>query len=445
MALPLRCIKSLASAVGVVTALLASAVTAHAIDIQKVTTPGGIEVWLVEEHAIPLVTLDAGFRAGSVNDPEGKDGLASMMSSLLDEGAGDLDSLAFQKRLEEKAIRLGFSAGRDVLSASVNTLSKNKEEAFSLLRTALTQPRFDEQAVERVRSQILVAHERAEEDPRTISNRSWYEEAFGDHAYARRVSGTGDTIKSITKKDLQDYLKAFVTRDRMFVAAVGDIDAETLAGLVDATFGDLPATSAPISKDVLNIENTGALKIIERDIPQSVVTFGSRGILRSDPDFMPAYVMNYVLGGGGFASRLMEEVREKRGLTYGIYTYLQPLDRAGLYLGQVATENAKVAETLSILRVELKRLREDGITEEELKNAKTYLTGSYPLRFDSNNKIASQLVAIQLEDLGIDYIDRRNALIEAVTLEDVKRAAERLIDTDNMIITVVGAPENLDG
>lgn len=445
MASPLRCLKTLSNAVVFVTAMTVCAISAHAIDIQKITTPGGIEVWLVEEHAIPLVTLDAGFRAGSVNDPAGKDGLASMMSSLLDEGAGDMDSLAFQKRLEEKAIRLGFGAGRDVMSASVNTLSKNKEEAFSLLRMALTQPRFDDEAVERVRAQILVAHERAEEDPRTISNRTWYEEAFGDHAYARRVSGTSDTIKSITKQDLTGYLNSFVTRDRMFVAAVGDIDADTLASLVDSTFGDLPATSAPISEDVLNIENTGVLKVVERDIPQSVVTFGSRGILRNDPDFMPAYVMNYVLGGGGFASRLMEEVREKRGLTYGIYTYLQPLDRAGLYLGQVATENAKVGETLSIVRAELKRLREDGITEDELKNAKTYLTGSYPLRFDSNTKIASQLVAIQLEGLGVDYIDRRNELIEAVTLDDVKRAAERLIDTDNMIITVVGAPENLDG
>ncbi len=445
MVLPFRSFKTFAAAAVVFGGVLANSVAAFAIDIQKVVTPGGIEVWLVEERAIPLVTLSASFRAGSINDPEGKDGLAAMLSSLLDEGAGDMDSLAFQKRLEDKAIRLGFSSDRDTFSASVNTLSKNKEEAFSLLHLALTEPRFDEEAVERVRDQILVSHERAEEDPRTIANRTWYEKAFGEHPYARRVLGTDETIKSITKADLQGYLKANVTRDRMFLAAVGDIDAETLSALIDSTFGGLPEKSAPIADTVLEIENTGKVTVVDKDIPQSVMTFGTRGLLRDDPDFMPAFVMNYVLGGGGFASRLMEEVREKRGLTYGIYTYLLPLDQAGLYLGQVATDNAKAAETISIVRDELKKLRDEGISEEELKNAKTYLTGSYPLRFDSNTKIASQLVGIQMEDLGIDYIDKRNDLINAVTLEDIKRVAERLIDPENLIVTIVGAPENLDG
>ncbi len=445
MALLFRVTRPYAALFVIVVGAIAQSTSAFAIDIQRVETPGGLEAWLVEEHAIPLVTLNIGFRAGGVNDPAGKDGLASMLSSLLDEGAGDMESLAFQKRLEELAIRMGFSAGRDTFSASLNTLSKNKDEAFALLKLALMEPRFDEEAVERVRDQFLVAHERQEEDPQTISNRTWYEKAFGDHPYARRALGTGDTIKSITKEDLQNYLKTYLARDRMFIAVVGDIDAETLSRMLDETLGDLPATSPAISEDVLEIENTGDVSVVERDIPQSVITFGTRGLLRDDPDFMPAYVMNYVLGGGGFASRLMEEVREKRGLTYGIYTYLLPLDQAGLYMGQVSTENAKAGETLSIVRAELQRLRDEGITEEELKNAKTYLTGSYPLRFDSNAKIAGQLVAIQLEELGIDYIDTRNDLINAVTLEDVKRVAERLIDPENLIISIVGAPENLDG
>ncbi len=440
-----RFVQRCAAAVTLMAGFLVFSLPAAAIDIQKVVTPGGIEAWLVEERAIPLVTLSAGFRAGSVNDPAGKDGLATMLSSLLDEGAGDMDALAFQKRLEEKAIRMGFSSGRDTFSASLSTLSQNRDEAFELFRLALTEPRFDDEAVQRVRDQMLASHEQAEEDPRTIANRTWYEQAFGEHAYARRVMGTGDTVRSITKQDLKDYLNAFLTRDRLFIAVVGDIDADTLSGLLDQTFAELPATSAAVSTEVLDIENTGDVKVVQRDIPQSVMTFGTRGILRDDPDFVPAFVMNYVLGGGGFGSRLMEEVREKRGLTYGIYTYLVPLDQAGLYLGQVATENAKAGETLSLVRSEMKRLRDEGITEEELKDAKTYLTGSYPLRFDSNTKIAGQLVSIQLEDLGIDYIDKRNDLINAVTLEDIKRVAQRLIDPDNMIVTIVGAPENLDG
>ena len=445
MALFVRSLKRIATLTTLGAGLVFGSLSAFAIEIQRIETPGGIEAWLVEEHAVPLVTMSVGFKAGSFDDPKGKEGLASMVSSLLDEGAGDMDSLAFQKRLEDKAIRMGFSASRDSFSASLNTLSKNKEEAFDLFRLALTQPRFDDEAVERIRDQILVAHEQQEEDPQTISSRTWYETAFGDHPYARRSLGTGDSIKSITKTDLRGFLKSKIARDRMFVAVVGDIDPDSLSILLDKTFADLPAGSDPVVEDRIEIENSGTVKVVDRDIPQSVMVFGSKGVLRDDPDFMPAYVMNYVLGGGGFASRLMEEVREKRGLTYGIYTYLVPLDRSGLYMGQVSTENAKAGETLSIVRAEFKKLRENGITEEELKNAKTYLTGSYPLRFDSNSKIAGQLVAIQLEELGIDYIDKRNELIDAVTLEDIKRVAERLLDPDNMIISIVGKPENLDG
>ena len=445
MALFVRSLKRIATLTAFGAGLVFGNLSAFAIEIQRIQTPGGIEAWLVEEHAVPLVTMNVGFKAGSFDDPTGKEGLASMVSSLLDEGAGDMDSLAFQKRLEEKAIRMGFSASRDSFSASLNTLSKNKEEAFDLIGLALTQPRFDDEAVERIRDQILVAHEQQEEDPQTISSRTWYETVFGDHPYARRSLGTGDSIKSITQADLRGFLKSKIARDRMYVAVVGDIDAETLSGLLDKTFADLPAASDPVVEDRIEIENSGTVKVVDRDIPQSVIVFGSKGVLRDDPDFMAAYVMNYVLGGGGFASRLMEEVREKRGLTYGIYTYLVPLDRSGLYMGQVSTENAKAGETLSIVRAEFKKLRENGITEEELKNAKTYLTGSYPLRFDSNSKIAGQLVAIQLEELGIDYIDNRNELINAITLDDIKRVAERLLDPDNMIISIVGKPENLGG
>ena len=445
MALFVRSLKHVVTLAVFGAGLVFGSLSALAIEIQRIETPGGIEAWLVEEHAVPLVTMSVGFKAGSFDDPKGKEGLASMVSSLLDEGAGDMDSLAFQKRLEEKAIRMGFSADRDSFSASLNTLSKNRDDAFELFRLALTQPRFDDEAVERIRDQILVAHEQQEEDPQTISRRTWYETVFGDHPYARRSLGTGDSIKSITQTDLRSFLKSKIARDRMFVAVVGDIDSETLSKLLDKTFADLPAGSDPVPEEKIEIENSGTVTVVDRDIPQSVMIFGSKGVLRDDPDFMPAYVMNYVLGGGGFASRLMEEVREKRGLTYGIYTYLVPLDRSGLYMGQVSTENAKAGETLSLVRAEFKKLRENGITEEELKNAKTYLTGSYPLRFDSNTKIASQLVAIQLEELGIDYIDKRNDMINAVTLDDIKRVAERLLDPDNMIISIVGKPENIDG
>ena len=191
------------------------------------------------------------------------------------------------------------------------------------------------------------------------------------------------------------------------------------------------------------LANAGRTEVIKMPVPQSVVILGLAGLRRSDPDFIPAYVMNHILGGGGFSSRLMNEVREKRGLAYSVYSFLSAGDHAGALVAQVATKNEKVAESIDVIRAEMKRLVDEGVKEEDLANAKSYLTGSYPLRFDTNSKIASQLLGIQQEDLGIDYVNKRNDLINAVTLADIKRLAARLLKVEQMVVTVVGQPENV--
>jgi zinc protease len=183
--------------------------------------------------------------------------------------------------------------------------------------------------------------------------------------------------------------------------------------------------------------------VVEQDVPQSVAVFGHKGLMRDDPDFIPAFVMNYVLGGGSFSSRLTEEVREKRGLAYSVYSYLSATDGAGLYMGGVQTANERIAESLEVIKAEWARLAAEGLTEEDLNKAKTYLTGSFPLRFDSNSKIANYLLFAQMEDLGLDYINTRNGLIEAVTLEDVKRVAARLLKPEELSFVVVGKPVGL--
>ena len=363
---------------------------------------------------------------GASADPEGLPGVSYMVSGLLDEGAGDLDSLAFQKKLEGDAIRLGFDSRKDQFYASLNTLSENKESAFEMLKLALTQPRFDEEAVERIRRQIQVVLQRNAEDPDSISSLAWYEAAFSGHPYARPTQGTEESIAAITVEHLRQYTTDTFARDQMKVGVVGDIDAETLGPILDELFSDLPETSQA-KKGNGTVVSDGSLQIIERDIPQSVVVFGGKGVLRKDPDFIPAYVLNYILGGGGFASRLTEEVREKRGLTYGVYTYLVALHDAGAFAGGVSSENEKVKEALDVIIDDFRRMRREGVSEEELQNAKTYLTGSYPLRFDSNTKIANQLVGIQIEELGIDYINKRNDLIRSVTPEDIERVAARIV------------------
>lgn len=427
-----------------VLAILLVAPPAAATEVQRVVSPGGIEAWLVEEHRIPILSLKAAFRGGAVLDAAGREGTANMTSGLLDEGAGDYDSQAFQTRLEDLSVRLGFDAGLDSFTLSLKTLRENTDAAFDMLRLAMTEPRFDDEPVERIRGQIQVHLARQAEDPDRIAGRAWFENAFPGHPYGRPVEGTPETVAAITADDLRALVAGQLARDRLYIGVVGDITAERLGPLLDAAFGALPATGAAL--DIARTEPAalGQLMVVERDIPQSIAIFGHGGIDRDDPDYYAAYVMNHILGSGGFTSRLTQEVREKRGLAYGVYTYFSPMDHAALYLGRVATENASVAETLDLIRAELVRMRDDGVSAAELADAKTYLTGSFPLRLDSNGKIANLLVGIQLEDLGIDYIDKRNDYIEAVTLEHVNRMARELLRPEALQIVVVGKPEGLE-
>lgn len=423
--------------------LLFAALPARALDIQRVVSAGGIEAWLVEEHAVPLVAVEMGFKAGATSDPAGKEGLATMLAGLLDEGAGKFDSLAFRKRLDDRAIRLSFSAGRDIFSASLATLSQNRDEAFRLLHLALTEPRFDDEPIVRIRSQLLARLAREDEDPQDLAGKGWFAAAFKDHAYGRPVDGTPPSLATITRADLQQFLEDYLTRDRMKIAVVGDINAADLRRLLDRTFAALPETGKHDDVPETEIAGDSTLAITRRDIPQTVVFFGGPGLKRNDPDFYAAYVLNYIVGGGGFSSRLTEEVREKRGLAYSVYSYLMPLDHAGAFIGGLATENKSVKDSIALVKAEFRRVLQQGVSAKELENAKTYLTGSYPLRFDSNGKIASVLVGIQLFDLGIDYVQNRNGLIEAVTLEDMARVAPRFLDPDRLVITVVGDPKGL--
>lgn len=425
------------------TALPAEASTNSGVDIQSVTSPGGITAWLVEDDTIPLIAMNFSFAGGAAVDPDEKVGLANFLSTMLDEGAGDLDSEAFQRRLAELSIRLSFQAQRDRFQGSLQTLSENRDEAFSLLKLALTAPTFEAEPLERMRGQILLQIREDNEDPEEIANRAWMQTMFPDHPYGRPLKGTAETVSTITSDDLQELRQRLFAREKLYIAVVGDIDAETLKRLLDDTFGALPAESGVPEVPEAAIAQHPRVEVVERSIPQSVIRFGHSGIKRDDPDFIPAYMMNSILGGGGFGSRLMQEVREKRGLVYSVFSALQPMEHAGLFFGGAATMNERSAETIDVIRQELKRMAEEGPTKEELEEAKTYITGSYPLGFDSNSKIANRLLSIQEDELGIDYVNRRNDLIEAVTLEEIRRVARRLIDLDSLIITVVGRPEGV--
>ncbi len=431
------------SLIGSVILIVAIATPGRAAEVQRVISPGGIEAWLVEDHSNAILSLQLAFRGGAALDPIGEEGLANFAASLIDEGAGDLDSQAFQGRLEDLSISLSFSAGLDTFTGSLRTLIENRDAAFELLKLALTQPRFDPEPVERIRNQILAGLKRDAENPGVIANRVLRRLLYPEHPYGRRVTGTSESVSALTEEDLRQFVANHFARDNLIIGVVGDIDPEELARLLDQTFLALPAETASQAVARFMPQGEGDVVVIDKAVPQSTIVFGHAGLLRDDPDYYAAFVVNYILGGGSFASRLYEEVREKRGLAYSVYSYLGPLDHSALMAGGLGTQNAMVSQSLDIVREEWQRMAEDGPSEEELSDAKTYLTGSFPLRLSSTQRIASLLVGMQLEDLGIDYLDRRNDYINTVTIEDARRVAQRLLLPEELTVVIVGQPEGV--
>jgi zinc protease len=421
-------------------AVVAFARPSAAVQIQRVVTDG-MEAWLVEDHANPIIAVRAAFRgSGAATDPADKAGLARLAAALLDEGAGDMDSQAFQGRLDDLAIRLGFDADLDNFGGSFETLTSNRDTAFELMRLALTQPRFDPEAIARMRGQ-LEAHIRSQqEDPDWLANRQLWTTLFPNHPYGRPVEGTLDTLPRIDREDLRKFTAERLARDRLVLGVVGDITPAELAPLLKATFGRLPK-GAPASVAETVPAATGGAAIVDMDVPQSAIAFAQGGLRRDDPRFYALTVLNQILGGGGLTSRLFDEVREKRGLVYSVYTGLVPLDHAALILGGAGTANERVAETIQVIREQWRRLASEGVNATELADSKTYLTGSFPLRFSGSGRIAGLLVSVQLDNLGIDYLDRRNGLIEAVTLEDVNALARHLLSPDKLTFVIVGQPK----
>lgn len=413
------------------------------IEIQQVESPGGFDAWLVEEHAIPFVALELRFKGGGSLDVEGKRGATNLMASLLEEGAGDMDARGFAEAKEGIAAQIGYDLNDDTLSISAKFLTETRDEGVDLLRASIVDPAFDEDSIERVRKQVLSGLASDATDPDKIVSRVFDGMVYGDHPYATDYSGTLESVSALTRDDIVEAWKNAIAKDRVVVSAAGDITAEELGVLMDRLLSDLPDTGAPQPARV-DVMTEAGVTVVPFDTPQSVAIFGHRGMKRNDPDFFAAYILNTIFGEGGFESRLMDEVREKRGLTYGVYSYLMPRDHAELVIGRVASANDRVAEAVEVIKAEWAKVASEGVTQQELDDAKTYLTGAYPLRFDGNGPIAKILAGMQLDDLDPDYIKTRNANIEAVTLEGINRVASELMKPDELAFVVVGQPVGLE-
>ncbi len=439
-----RTVRRLVSALALVAASAALPLrTAEALEIQRVVSPGGIEAWLVEDHKVPVIAVEFSFAGGASADPADKSGLANLTSDLLDEGAGDLDSQAYAKRLQDDASSVLFQVGPDTLYGGLRTLSEHQDSAWELMALALARPRFDADAVERVRAAVISEIRQSDSDPSKVARKAFYAQIFAGHPYSRDELGSVDSVSRLTADDLRGYVAANFCRDRLLVSVTGDIAPSALAPALDRLFGALPTSCPPLVVAETEPQHSGETLVMRRPMTQSILLLGEPGVKRADPDWFPAYVMNYVLGGGGFSSRLTEEVREKRGLTYGVYSYLYPYDRAALIIVNGSTKNAKAGEALALIKSEWARMAAGGITEKELADAKTYLTGSFPLQFSSSSATARLVLQVRRDNLGIDYLNRRNGLIEAVTLADVARVAKRLLDPAKFTTLVLGQPEGV--
>ncbi len=412
-----------------------------AAKIQKLVSPGGIEAWFVQDATVPLVAMEYSFDGGAAQDPADRPGVAGMVAGLLDEGAGDLDSKAFRERLERRAIELSFNAARDHLRGSLRMLKDNREEAFDLLRIALTQPRFDAPDVERIRAQIMSGLRREISNPGSIAGKKFMETAFGDHPYGRPSNGSLVSVPKIDVNDIRAYTNRILARDTLKIAVVGDIDAATLGALLDKTFGGLQskATLTPVP-DIVAAKPPQKF-FIPLDVPQTNIVFGGPGISRDDPKFMSAYVVNHILGGGGLSGRLYKEVREKRGLAYSVSESLLWMQHSSLFIGSTGTRADRATDTVESIDTEIRRLASEGPTQQELDEAKSYLKGSQMLALDTSSKLAGALLQYQNDKLGIDYIEKRNGIVDAVTLDDAKAVAQRIWGQGSVTVVVGRAPQ----
>ena len=427
--------------VGLAMTVMMSTPSHAAAKIQHLISPGGIEAWFVQDATVPLVAMEFGISGGAAQDPADKSGVGNMVAGLIDEGSGDLDSKTFHERLDRRAIELSFSVTRDYFRGSMRMLKDNRDEAFDLLRMSLTSPHFESADVERIRTQVLSGLKRDTSNPSALASRKFLEIAFGDHPYGRPSNGSLESVPNITIADLKDYVRRVLAKENLKIAVVGDIDAASLGRLLDQTFGALPAKASLTPVPDIEATRPPVREFIPLDVPQTMVMFGGPGIRRNDPNFMSAFVVNHILGGGALSSRLYREVREKRGLAYSVYDSLLWMDHSALFIGNTGTRADRAGETVDAVNTEVRRMAEDGPTQEELDEAKSYIKGSRMLSLDTSSKLASAMLQYQLDRLPIDYFEKRNAVVDAVTLDDAKKAAQRLWGRGLLTVIVGRAPQ----
>ena len=416
----------------------------NALDIKEVNYYQDKKAWLVNDKNLPIIALKLAFKAGSGIDFEGKKGTANLTASLLNEGAGDYSAKEFKKILADNSITLNFSVSHDNFYIDLYTLKENLNLSFQLLDLALTKPTFKLEEINRIKSNIKLVLEQSFKDPDEIGSRLFREILFDGHPYEYDTLGTLEDIDKIDKEDLVNFLDNNLRINNLYVAASGDISEFELKKYLKKylkKFDKKNKTIFTIPVHKKRIEPK--IFLHKKDLRQSSIIFAGEGVSRNDPYFYTAYVMNYILGGGGFFSRLTTEIRKKKGLVYSVYSYLYRYDKYNFFSGGAETSNENVDKVIKIIKEEIMKVKKEGVSEEELKNAKNYLINSYVLRLDSNKKVASILLNTQMDGLSTDFFEKRNDYINSVSLKDIKKIASRILDENQIFFLVIGEPSNL--
>jgi zinc protease len=406
---------------------------------QRFILKNGMTLLVKENRALPVVTVNMIIKAGAVNEPPEKAGLAHITAGLLTKGAGGKSASDISEAIEFVGGSLSVGGGGDYATASLTTLKKDADVGFYLLGLALTKPDFDQEEIGRMKSTVKAGIIRGEQDPGTVASKAFNKAMFGGrHPYGWPGVGTVDTVDSITRDDIVAFHKKHFIPNNAIVAVVGDVTEEEVKALLFRHMGgwragEVSETSFPEPPAPNGLEYI----TIDRDITQASILMGHRGVNRENPDYYSLLVMNYALGGGGFASRILDKIRDDMGLAYSAYSYFSPSKYDGMYVVGMETksESVKLAiqETLKLVE----EMREDGVTDQELQDAKDYITGSFPRRQDTNSKIAGLLTQVEYYNLGLDYFDMYEREVKKVTKEDVLRVARQYLHPDDIYIVVV--------
>ncbi|MBJ3783714.1 insulinase family protein [Devosia sp. MSA67] len=435
--------------VALATPLVALSLAAPAraeVAFREFTSPGGITAWMVEDYTVPIITLAFAFDGGATQDPADKLGRATLMTTLFDEGAGTLDSDAFQERQDLVGLEMGFSASLDSFSGFARMLADEREGATELLTLAVTEPRFDQPAIDRMRAQLVAGLVARSQDPGYAAGLMWSEALFGEHPYGRPAEGTEETLAATTADDLRALHQAIFARENLTIGIVGALDEATAGALIDRVFGGLPQEADLVETPEAEM-SFGQQLAVDYPLPQTFINLAWPGIAEDDADFFPAYLLTEILAGGSLLSELNVEVREKRGLSYGVSGGLVNLDHADALTISTATRPDQAAETIEVIRATLARVAEEGPEPAQLERIKRYLIGAYPInQLRSSVSIAGAMVGQQLRDLPIDYVDERASRIEAVTSEDVQAVAQRIFAAEpSLMLLGPGASKNETG